>query len=301
MKIGIFYFSGTGNTKIITEFAKQELINNDHDVTLHRIEDLLKEGIKFNTKQYDMVGIGFPVHALNAPTIIYQFIKTLPNDAGKQVFLFKTAGDPLWNGGPTSLLRKRLKKKEFDVFYDFLEVMPSNVVLGYDEKLIKQLYQLAESNTRKHVHNLLDGHRSLQKIGIFKTIFSLLFSAMESLGVKMIGKCFRVSSACTNCGVCIANCPTQNIVRKNEEIKFKYKCILCMRCIYSCPTSAIHPRIFRFFEIKKGYNINPIIADPSVSGDFLTRETKGYFKHFAKYFDLNSKGKMKGEKNKKTS
>ncbi len=301
MKIGIFYFSGTGNTEIITEFVKQELMNSGHDVILHRIEDLLKEGIEFNTKQYDMVGIGFPVHALNAPTIIYQFIKTLPNDTEKQVFLFKTAGDPLWQGGPTSLLRKRLKKKEFDVFYEFLEIMPTNVVIGYDEKLIKQLYRLAESDTRNHVHHLLDGHRSLQKMGFLKTILSLLFSVMESEGAKMIGKCFRVSSACSNCGMCIKECPTQNIIWKNERIKLKYNCILCMRCIYSCPTSAIHPRIFKFFEIKKGYNIKPIIADPSVSEDFLTRETKGYFRHFAKYFGLSSKGKMKGEKNKKTS
>lgn len=292
MKIGIFYFSGTGNTKLIAKIVKQELKIHNHIVVMHKIEELLREKIPFDTKHYDMVGIGYPVHALNAPKLIYHFIQTLANDAGKRVFLFKTAGDPLWKGGPTSLLRKHLKKKEFDVFFEFLEIMPANVVVSYDEKLVKQLYQLAEIDTRNQVQIFLAGQRSLQKLGFFKTIFSLLFSTMESQGVKFVGKCFRVSSACTNCGSCILACPMQNIIRKNDRIKFKFKCSLCMRCIYSCPANAIHPRILRFFEIKKGYNIKPIIADPSILGDFLSPDTKGFFKRFAKYFGLNSKEKI---------
>ncbi|UYP46028.1 hypothetical protein NEF87_002313 [Candidatus Lokiarchaeum ossiferum] len=287
MKVGIFYFSGTGNTKIVAKIIKQELKNQNHIVVLHKIEDLLKEAMMFDTKHYDMVGIGYPVHALNAPRLIYQFIQILGKDTRKRVFLFKTAGDPLWLGGPTSLLRKRLKKKEFDVFYEFLEIMPANVVVSYDEKLVKQLYQLAEVDTRNQVQNILAGQRSLQKLGFFKSIFSLLFSTMESLGVKIVGKCFRVSLDCTNCGACILGCPMQNIIRKNDRIKFKFQCSLCMRCIYSCPVNAIHPRIFRFFEIKRGYNIKPIITDSSIKGDFLSSETKGFFKRFAKYFGLN--------------
>jgi len=72
-------------------------------------------------------------------------------------------------------------------------------------------------------------------------------------------------------------------LRRYDKITFGYNCVFCMRCIYACPQQAIAPRFGKFCVLKDGYDIRAIINDPNIEGDFVTEETKGFFKHFFKY------------------
>jgi len=290
VKICIFYFSGTGNTEIITNLLQKELINLNADVIVRKIETIIKKKTQIKTEKYDLIGIGYPIHAFNSPKIVYNFIQQLHNDKGKKAFTFRSSGDPFLNGGSTKMLRNQLERKGFDVFNENLSIMPTNVFLKFNDNLNKQLYQLAQINLKNLAKDIIKRKVSLQRNNVLLTIISKLFSFMETTGAKWLGKYMSISDSCIKCFKCVRNCPTGNIIviddGGDDTIKFDRSCNLCMRCIYECPTNAIHFKYFRFFEIKQGYNIKPIISNPNIKGDYLSSNTKGYFKHYADFFGL---------------
>jgi len=57
VKICIYYFSGTGNTEIITDLLQKELSNLNADVIVRKIEIIIKKKIRIKTEKYDLVGI----------------------------------------------------------------------------------------------------------------------------------------------------------------------------------------------------------------------------------------------------
>ncbi|MGD2248845.1 MAG: EFR1 family ferrodoxin [Candidatus Methanofastidiosia archaeon] len=279
--VGIYYFSGTGNTQCVATLLKKEF--NQRKIHAHtiKIEDVLKGTHKLELKKYDIIGMGYPVHAFNAPKIFFEFIEKLPVGK-KRVFLFKTSGDPFMDGGATTMVRNTITQKGYTVFYEQLIVMPANVLMQYDSRLIKQLYTTAEKKTEKMVDNILSGKVSLQKNSIVSRVITRIFSALEWMGTPFFGKDLRVLPSCNLCEECITHCPTQNITRKGNTITFHWNCIVCLRCIYTCPQHAITPRLYKFFVLKE-YNIQKVIDNPNIKGDFVTKYTKGIYKRFYEY------------------
>jgi len=47
-----------------------------------------------------------------------------------------------------------------------------------------------------------------------------------------------VNENCTQCGLCVENCPTGAIDPANSSIIDKEKCTLCFACIKQCPQKA---------------------------------------------------------------
>jgi len=278
--IGIFYFSGTGNTRLVAHLFEEELERRDVEVDVLAIEDILQENRVPDVEKYDMIGIGYTVHALNAPRIVFDFLNRLPAVTQKNVFLFKCPGDPLMQGGSTSMLRNRLQSRGYAVFHESLLVMPANVFISFHERLVKQLYEAARCHTKTIVGDILAGKIRLQKNSPFLRALTRISSSLESVGVRLLGRTFRVSSACSHCLRCVELCPTKNISHGQHGIRFHGNCLMCVRCVYACPQSAISPGFFRFFVFKNGYNIQPIIEDSSLSGDYLSEHTTGFFKHY---------------------
>lgn len=283
VSIGIFYFSGTGNTKIVAELFEKEFKSNGANVKIIAIEDILRKRVPLVINKYDIIGMGYPIHAFNAPKIFFDFIDRIPFIKNKKTFTFKTSGDPWGYGGATIFVRDKLKSKGFDVFHENLIVMPANVVIKYNDNLVKQLYNTAIRKVKKMAEEILLGKVKLQKNSFLLKIFTRIFSTMESSGAKYFGKDLKVSKSCNLCEICIRNCPTNTIYKEDNKIMFNKDCALCMRCIYNCPKMAISPKFFKFFMIKDGYNIQKVINDPNIKGNFISSKTKGYFKHFYSY------------------
>ena len=72
--IGIFCFSGTGNTNAIAELLATEFTKQGQGVEVFAIDELLKENKIVGLQKYNMIGFGYPVHALNAPRLFFEFI-----------------------------------------------------------------------------------------------------------------------------------------------------------------------------------------------------------------------------------
>jgi ferredoxin len=105
---------------------------------------------------------------------------------------------------------------------------------------------------------------------------------MESVGAKYFGKYLSTTDACNSCQICVKNCPTGNIIIKEKELWFDKKCVFCLRCVYNCPQNALSNRYLNFMILKDGYDISKVIDNPDIKANFLSKNTKGYFKHFYK-------------------
>jgi ferredoxin len=282
--IGIFYFSGTGNTKTVAELLATEFKRQGSAVDVFAIEALLKTNKTVEVEKYDSIGFGYPVHAFNAPRVFFEFIHHFPDQKQKKTFIFKSAGDPFMQGGSTALVRKALQKKGYDVVYERLFVMPANVLVRYHDQLIKQLYDTTVQRTKTMVTEILSHTSKIQKNTFFSTFLTAAFSSMENYGARFFGKNLSVSRSCDLCGICINNCPTQNMTIQKGQIRFHSKCTLCMRCIYRCPMNAISPRFLKFFVISPWYEIQKIVNNPAIKDIYISSKTKGFFRHFNRYF-----------------
>ena len=74
--IAIVYFSGTGNTKALTKVLGKELSQNA-TVSIFKVEDILKQKKSFDVSEYEVLGLGYPIHGFEPAKNIYHFVKTL--------------------------------------------------------------------------------------------------------------------------------------------------------------------------------------------------------------------------------
>ncbi|WDV45183.1 EFR1 family ferrodoxin [Clostridiaceae bacterium M8S5] len=259
----IYYFSGTGNTEIVADMFKNEFSKNNYNITLIRIEDVLKNNLKLELEKFEMIGIGSPIIGFGAPSIIYDFIRILPKESSKKIFIFRTAGGvaPI-NYNASKLMMRKLAKKGYEVFHERVFSISSNWVVKFDDLVIKQLYEVTNKKVGIMCNELIDGKKRILKTGIGLKILAEF--AMHSFPylLRLVGKDLTINKSCSNCGVCIKNCPVNNIYLKNGKIRFKLSCNSCMRCVYSCQTSSINFRFLTFFPVADDYNIKEILNHP---------------------------------------
>lgn len=257
-KVLIFYFSGTGNTEIIACRIADDLRKNGAEPTLYSMEGLAK-GIPFpSPEDFDLIGLGFAVHAWDAPRIVYEFIADLPEVSGKDTFLFKTAGDPMLNGGSTARLRRKLRRKGYDVFHEYSYVMPANSFSAYDERFSMMLIRTAMDLADRIAPEIVQGRKRLQRNGPLKRMFALI-GPLEHFGAKRLSRYFTVSDHCNLCGLCVKRCPMNNIALRDGRVVYSNNCLLCMRCVYICPKHAIGLRRFKFAILKDGYDLTDMV------------------------------------------
>lgn len=279
----LFYFSGTGNTKILANIYSKELRGKDCNVKIYAIEDLLKGKIKIQTKSFDIMGLGYPIHAFNAPRIVFDFIKTLPISNDMPCFIFKCPGDSFIKAGSTSMIRNSLRKSGYLVFHEDLILMPANVFLRYGDELSKELYEVAKRKIKRFADEILAGKEKLQDNGLGLRLITWVISWIESNGAHLFGKFLKVSDSCDRCMLCTKICPTSNISLQGDRIKFGEKCVLCMRCIYKCPNNSIFPRFLKFFVLKEGYDIDRLIKNVKSNEKYLFEEKDGFTKRLYHY------------------
>lgn len=284
-KLGLFYLSGTGNTKAITELFAKYYEKHGYACELYAI-DALRKGA-YGTVAYtdfDAIGIGSPIYGSNAVPMVEDFAAGLPKtDQPKVAFIFLTGADFVAiNHGASYKMRHLLKQRGYKLILDKIYPMGSNWCYKYDDDMVWQLYLANERKINLDVQTMVEGRSQIDKKRWFPALCAL-FGKSERWGAKILSKGFAVNEKCIDCGKCIRDCPTQNISKKKETFVFGNRCLLCMKCIYYCPVSAIHLRKYRFMAVEGGYRFEDIKRNPQLKGHFLTEKTKGYNKHFYKY------------------
>ncbi len=256
-KLGVFYFSGTGNTEIAAEHVVQTFIQLGWSVDIIRMEDVNKNKIQFDINQYDMIGFGCQVIAFGIPMVVRNFVSKLPKVSdNKKVFIFRTCGGVVpSNYNVSKKLIRILKHKNYDVCYEELFSIGSNWIMKYDDSIMKQLYIATIRKITKMCEAIDNGERHFYKTGIALQIKMGVLAALSSIILPLLGKDAIVDKTCTKCGFCAKRCPAENITIKKGKVKFHASCSACMRCVYSCPNHAINFRLLHFVKISDGYDV----------------------------------------------
>ncbi len=276
MKILICYFSGTGNTqKIVDCYANIFTTQYGDDVTLIRMED----DFKYDVNDFDLIGIGYPVHAFNAPSIVLRFCKKLPKlNTKKPAFIINTSGEPLKLNNISSLkLTAMLKRRNITVNNEYHYCMPYNMIFRHGDEMAYRMWTTAQLLAQLDVKEIKDGVKSrLQKV--FMGGFIAWVMRCEHWGGRLNGKQYKVNENCVNCKKCVNICPTHNITVKDGKIKFGGDCIMCMRCAHLCPTDAIRIGWFNSWKVNGAYSFKkPKSPDTKRYNKMLTKAYKKYF------------------------
>ncbi|MGM0652379.1 MAG: flavodoxin family protein [Bacillota bacterium] len=157
MKIGLIYYSGTGNTRIVAEGLKEKLESKGHTAV---IDEITIEGKtpaqagKFELTHipdplsYDAVVFGAPVQALTLNPVMKAYLEKLPVMNNLKAAVFITKQLPLlWAGGTGAVaqVKKALEARG-------AEIIETEIVVWSEKKREKSIRQCLES-----IGNLFNG------------------------------------------------------------------------------------------------------------------------------------------------
>ena len=146
MKVVICYFSGTGNTAKIVQEYRKNLAEHSASVETYAMENLLTNGLSEefmnNLNDAELLGIAYPVHAFNAPSIVLKFVKSLPKaTANKHAFIINTSGEPLKLNNISSLkTQSLLKRRNYSVANEYHYVMPYNIMFRHNDTMAYRMW-----------------------------------------------------------------------------------------------------------------------------------------------------------------
>lgn len=279
MKILLFYFTGTGNTRLCASFLADEFKSKGHDVDLCEGKEIP------DIDGYDLLGIGYPIHAFNAPKPFLKAVKALPK-ASKDYFIFKVSGEPFAiNNSSSATLARILRRKGYRKVGEKHFLMPYNIIFRYKDEIAKQMALYLPALCKAYVEDLLEGKAESTKYGFFSRLATFFFK-IEYLAPPLNAPFVRFGKRCVKCGQCLRDCPEQAIYL-NKKGKYKIhpsKCAMCMRCTLFCPQNAIVFGFMNPWKVNGDFRYGKLLEDESVNPDYINESTKGYFRKFNKYF-----------------
>ncbi len=275
MKIGIFFFSGTGNTKKIAELYKREIESAGNQVELYSLP--LKQEVDFSS--FEMLGIGYPIHAFNAPKIVLKFAKSLPKRQDKlKTFIFKSSGEPVKMSRVSSLkLVSILKRRGYRVDNEYQYVMPYNMIFRHTDHMAYKMWETAKALVPIDCRDVLSGTVRHEK-KMFMGGLLAFFMRCEHWGAHINGLFYKVKGDCISCGRCAATCPVGNIVMKDGKPDFGKKCMMCARCSFNCPANCIKIGLFDSWRINGAYSFKD--GDPNEKNGHENYCKKAYDRYF---------------------
>lgn len=278
--IGLFYFSGTGGTRILAELLRDSFTQKGYQVDLTRIEDVMNGLATFDPAKYYMIGFGAQVIGYGVPNLVKDFLKRLPEGQHQKTFIFRLAGGvaPI-NYNVSKYMIRVLKAKGYDIFHERLFSLGSNWIKRFSDPVVQQLYRSTVEKVDQMCAELLEGRERFYQTGFWMKLKMGTISFLAGNIFRLTGLDYRVSSTCGNCGLCVKNCPSKNIRIKNGKVTFGLNCSCCMRCVYNCPNQAIQYKMLSFFPVEGGYNIRKTL-EKSLSDNETVTEQPPFFNRY---------------------
>ena len=275
MRAILYYFSGTGNTRRIGEALARELKLLGHETDIYSI----KAGSTPPPPDgYDRVIVAYPVHAFNAPSSVLKFLKKLPKgEKFIPAYLLYTSGEPLRLNHASGIVPKRiLKRKGYPVLGELHYVMPYNIIFRHSDGMAARMNRAAELKLPDDARMIAAGNGNLQKVGFLRR-FAAFVLRIEHSAMPLIGRGFRVSKACTGCGLCVKNCPQGNIKMVNGKPKFGGSCVGCMGCSFGCPKDAVRISLLNGWRVNGNYSFEGVPATDDEVCRYCRRAYLEYF------------------------
>jgi Pyruvate/2-oxoacid:ferredoxin oxidoreductase delta subunit len=282
----IYYISGTGNAKASSFWIADEAEKRGLKTYIQQIDRL--ENITMPDRESGaLIGFAFPTHGFNAAPLMLRFIAGFPGGMGREVFLLNTrAGMKFYKLFMPGLSGVALLLPAFMLWLKgyrcigFRPVdLPSNWISlhpGLRRKVIESIISRCERIVRSFTQKILSGkkvNRGLYSIPV-DILISPVALAYYAGGRFFLSKTFVSTNKCTDCGLCIRECPTSSIILVNKRPYWKLSCESCMRCLNKCPAKAIesaHGMALAFWIIFTAVNAEIILL--IISTFHLSAET----------------------------
>jgi ferredoxin len=231
----ILYFTGTGNSafiaKRIAELTGDSLISMNERIKANDASEINGDG---------RLVFVVPTYAWRIPKIVEEWIaKTRFSGTGNAYFVMD-CGTSI--GNARKYIKQLCKRKSFQYMGVSCIVMPENYIAMYDapeESVARQIIENANpviSKIAEMIHeekvfpdvqsNIIDNLNS----SIVNTVFYSFFVKADK---------FTADDKCIGCGICMKECPLNNIRLKENKPVWGKECTHCMACICKCPMGAI--------------------------------------------------------------
>jgi Pyruvate/2-oxoacid:ferredoxin oxidoreductase delta subunit/flavodoxin len=253
LKIGLFYYTGTGSTAFFGEHIKRILEEHDCIIESKRVTHDSSD----NWDDYDVIGLGVPVWIWRAPHV---FTKRLKNITKKPYFIFMTCGG---SSGNTAWSIYKAMKGRNNTYLGYIQGNGANNIRAWRPKLTKPdathqnnvkeedlerahdfilgLEQKLRSTSAEDISTL---ETKKPKMYFYWSILAMMSKWRWCLRI-FIGKKTVNEEKCTRCGLCSTKiCPSGAITltEDNFPIINEKNCQGCWGCVNLCPTLAIETK-----------------------------------------------------------
>ena len=256
-KVLLYYFSGTGNAKRVTEWISENVKTSGIPIEITNIENCKKVKIE-KTEGKKLIGIISPTHGFNIPPLVLYFIFKFPRVKNADFFMVNTrAGMKLSKLFLPGLSGLAQILPAIVFFFKGFSVkglqpidLPSNWISihpGLKQKVVTSMFERIKMKIDKFSGKMLQGKRSY--VALYSLPFDLALIPISIgyffMGRFMLSKTFIATSKCTTCGLCVKQCPVQALEMKSNRPYWSFDCESCMRCMNNCPSRAIEtPHLF---------------------------------------------------------
>ena len=273
-ELGIWVFSGTGNTLKCAEALHTKLEALGISAPVHRVEDGSEQAA-----EADLV-LCYPIHGFNAPNPMLRFCRGLGRGSGRVWFL-KTSGEPLrLNDDSSGELIRILRKQGRTVRGEFHCVMPYNMVFRHTDGTAALMWKTARERIPEAARQIAANTGPLPEPPLSARLMAGL-CRIEHKFYPFNGRLFRVDEKrCLHCMRCVKDCPTGNIRYENGRFRFGGSCSGCARCAFTCPAGAIRIGLIDFMRVNGPYDFD---ADPAAAS-FGRYCRKAYERYFGESF-----------------
>ncbi len=238
-KYCLYWFSGSGNSLLICEAIKQELIAANKTVTMFPMDKVKASDVDPSV----INGFVVPVYEQGLNPLVWDFLNNLPLGKKQGVFFVDTL--MMYSGGVKGPVKKIFKKKNYLPLGAIEIVMPHNFFKRKENKEEDQRKREKGILTaKKFVKDLLNNDTKFRDIPLYSTLMAA--PSKSKFVSKIMNKLVPViinEDLCNQCGICTTICPTGHII-KDEKTNYpitvdSVACIQCLRCMAFCHSEAI--------------------------------------------------------------
>lgn len=280
----LVYFTGTYNTRYLSDWLQCQLEDEGWIVDLHEIDPSRRYRINF--KGYNLLGLGYPIHGYAAPWAFLRFVRQQQFPRGLQTFIYKNSGETeLANDASSQYVLRKLRRSGIRVENEYHFLMPYNIHFRFDDRLVKEILGMDAKLMKIMVHEVTRQIPSPLRAGLWAKIVCRAVSPLQYIAGDVNSFLYKVDNAkCKHCNLCINSCPTHNIYADTDgRIRFHHHCLMCMRCSFYCPTAAIDIGFIQGWKVNGRYDFEKILQQPE-QGAYITDKTRGFFQCYIRTY-----------------
>ncbi|WP_332448150.1 EFR1 family ferrodoxin [Sphaerochaeta sp.] len=237
MRTTLFCFTGTGNSYYIAKRLAEEL--GDSEV---RMIPSLMDGQPI--EMTEQVGFVFPVYKGFPPNLVSHFIQEIfaKQDLSPIKYLFLVSTRYKFGAYTFQAMETLLREAGALVSYANHLTMPDGYVkllAAPSEQKVDELYGKAETKLKGIALDIKAEKLRLPLRPPFSRLAINHFMLPIHRAFLDGALDFRVTDACTSCGLCYRMCPSDNIEMQEGKPSFDRACTGCLGCYHRCPAQAI--------------------------------------------------------------